>query len=132
MRVQFTLNEYMLQSSSVMRAARTVFGQRVGRWERSALPLTIECSADMLVAFLVLRDGTGATNSWKALKVQVFDGCGFTKTSVQQEAEFAFKQAEARLEATIATAKRDIDAAEATLAAARARVNTAINSKEVF
>lgn len=70
MRVQFTLNSYMLSSGKVIAAAREVFGNRVARWANSAQDLTVECSPERFVRFLIARDKYGASNDWKGIRAR--------------------------------------------------------------
>jgi hypothetical protein len=73
MRVRFILTGYALESGKVIAAAREVFGKRVARYANCRQPVTVECSAERFVRFLIARNEHDATNSFKDLKLEIID-----------------------------------------------------------
>jgi hypothetical protein len=65
--VEFTLTPFNLGSGKVIQACRNVFGERLARWAKCAQPVTVTCSSDRFVQFLIERDRVGATNDWKSI-----------------------------------------------------------------
>ena len=77
MKVRLFLDNTMLYNDVVMRAARTAFGDGFGNkyarsWHRTG-GVSLIATAEQLMAFLVARDKLGATNAWKALRVEILD-----------------------------------------------------------
>lgn len=83
MRVRFILTGYALESGKVIAAVREVFGRRVARYANCRQPVTIECSSERFVRFLIARNQHNATNSFKDLQLEIIDPVPEPKTAYE-------------------------------------------------
>ena len=72
-RVSFVLSTYALASGKVMAALTAVFGNRIRKYANCNRPLTIDCSADRFVRWLIIRNELGAHNSFKDLQLRIIE-----------------------------------------------------------
>jgi len=76
MKIRLTLDAHALQSGPVLKAARTAFGDGfVDKYKFRSQSIDVDCTAEQLARFLVLRDDLGAQNLWKALNVRIMEDC---------------------------------------------------------
>jgi hypothetical protein len=73
MRVSFVLSIYALGSGTIINSLTSVFGNRIRKYANCNRPLTIECSAERFVKWLIVRNELGAQNSFKDLKLQIIE-----------------------------------------------------------
>lgn len=73
MRVRFILTKFALQSGKVIAATREVFGNRLAKYANCNQNITVECTSERFVRWLIARNAHDAQNSFKDLYLEVIE-----------------------------------------------------------